>query len=113
MDKRTLVESTERTVSDMIEALTLSDSVVQTAEVRIKAMVEAIRLLLAQPDAIHRRGHMLAFCDAIEHQIEDAMNVVNGEAEKFGANYVNEAERDFVAKVFSNVRLQAHEPGLQ
>ena len=87
------IEANRDNIVAMQRSFSDIDYVALLAERKISIAIEEIKLVLAQPDTGAMRSTIQTLCETIHFHAFDAMNVANCEAERWGANYVNEVER--------------------
>lgn len=87
------IQPTAENISNLQNALNLVDCLVQGAHEKVSVAAASIKLMLKEPDSVVIRSRIKALCDLIDYHSSDVMNLVNCEAEEFGAHYVNKDER--------------------
>lgn len=93
------IQPTAENIRGLQNSLNEADIIVHGAYEKIRAAVVSIELMIKELDNIGLRRNIKAMCEIIDYHAADAENIVNCEAEKWGAHYISEDLRERVLKV--------------
>lgn len=80
---------------------------IQKLEESTCALTAGIKALLALPDSGHLREQIYRLCEQIEERSFDAMNQVNSTAEIWGANFIDDEDRQRISALHAATQSQA------
>lgn len=101
------IEPTAENILRFQNSLNDIDCRVQGAEEKINAIATSITTLMTQYIDGNTRVHIKTLCEMISYHAFDAMNLTNCEAEKYGAHYIDEVDRDITEKIHAAARVTA------
>lgn len=104
MKTNQIVEASPENIQKLQAALERADGLAHEAHRAISALVEAIGVLLLQPDTGARREAVSTLAEQIDHRAFEASNEINAEAESLGCNYIDEKQRFTIDRMYAAAR---------